>query len=281
MCPRPGTIPLWPRSGRGLVLEEITLTPALRVALHSLNEVDVQHIFRDRAVVIKSLPRLIRGAYKSAMRMALKEAVDRDTVGDELGLCRAWKLFLLLPWMMLLRPPRGGFIPKCQLHERFSLFSSGHWIELLLASQALSENARRVQQRRSRTASDSVERGAERAFCLAQLGELSSARQALEGEPIAPGDNHTLRSLQDLARRPPVARDPLPDDVLSHQPEVPFSLEQDRLLRNLRVSRRGGAAGPSGMTADHLRPLLDSVHDSELFWRFCEGFARATPLMRS
>ena len=73
-----------------------------------------------------------------------------------------------------------------------------------------------------------------------------------------------------------MARDPLPDDVLLHQPEVSFTLEQDRLLRNLRVSRRGGAAGPSGMNADHLRPLLDSVHDSELFWRFCEGFARAT-----
>ena len=145
----------------------------------------------------------------------------------------------------------------------------------MLASQAPSENARRVQQRRSRTASDSVKRRGERVFCLAQLGELSSARQVLEGEPVASGDNHTLRSPGSFEETPS-ARDPLPDDALLHQLEVPFSLEQDRLLRNLRVSRRGSAAGPSGMIADHLRPLLDSVHDSELFWRFCEGFARAT-----
>ena len=29
------------------------------------------------------------------------------------------------------------------------------------------------------------------------------------------------------------------------------------------------------MTADHLRPLLDSQHDAEKFCRVCEGFARA------
>ena len=29
------------------------------------------------------------------------------------------------------------------------------------------------------------------------------------------------------------------------------------------------------MTADHLRPLLESVQDSELLWRLCQGLARA------
>ena len=28
------------------------------------------------------------------------------------------------------------------------------------------------------------------------------------------------------------------------------------------------------MTAEHLRPLLDSHRDGERFWRVCEGFAR-------
>ena len=89
--------PIVEHRGQAEVLENVTLTPTLRVAFRSLDKVDVQHIFRDRAVVIKSLPRLIRGAYKSAMRMALTEAVDRDAVGD------------------------GGVIPKGQLRERFSL----------------------------------------------------------------------------------------------------------------------------------------------------------------
>ena len=52
-------------------------------------------------------------------------------------------------------------------------------------------------------------------------------------------------------------------------------LEQDRLLRNLRSARRNAAGGPSGMTADHGRPLLDSERDAESFCRMCEEFARA------
>ena len=86
----------------------------------------------------------------------------------------------------------------------------------------------------------------------------------------SPGNNQILRVLQIPTRRPPVAREPLPDDVQLHKPEVPFSLEQDRLLRNLRVSRRGGAAGLSG------RP-------STLFWSpstilsCCIGFANFLP----
>ena len=35
-------------------------------------------------------------------------------------------------------------------------------------------------------------------------------------------------------------------------------------LANIRSARRGAAAGPSGMTADHLRPLLESERDSEV-----------------
>ena len=250
------------------------LTPATRAALRGLDEVDVQHIFRGRAIVIKSSPRLIRGAYTSAMRLALTAAADRVSARDEPGLCRAWKLFLFLPRMLLFRPSRGGFILPC-LFERFAPFSRGHWIDLLLASQTSSEDARRVQQRCSRTASDSVERRTERAFCLAQLGEPSSARQVLEGDAVAPGNDRNLRALQGPTRRPLEAREPLPVDLQLHQAEIPFSLEQGRWLRNLRVSRRGGAGGRPGMTADHLRPLLKSVDNSELLFRFCEGLARA------
>ena len=97
-------VPLLPRDDpvaqvrrpQGEVIQVITVNPPIRAALRSLDEVDVQHLFRDRAVVIKSLPSLIRGAYKSAMRMALWEAADRASARDEVGLCRAWKLFLLL-----------------------------------------------------------------------------------------------------------------------------------------------------------------------------------------
>ena len=83
---RPTTLSLWmefrkllPRDDpvaqvrrpQGEVIEDITVNPAVRAAFRSLDEVDVKHLFRDRAVIIKSLPFLIRGACKSAVRMAL------------------------------------------------------------------------------------------------------------------------------------------------------------------------------------------------------------------
>ena len=86
--------PVVEHRGHAEVLEDVTLTPALRAALRILDEVDVRHIFPYRAVVIKSLPRLIRGAYQSAMRKALTEAVGRGAVGGKPVLCRACVLAL-------------------------------------------------------------------------------------------------------------------------------------------------------------------------------------------
>ena len=45
--------------------------------------------------------------------------------------------------------------------------------------------------RRRRRSSDDVQRRAERAHALVQLGELSVGRQALEGASLAPGTDAT------------------------------------------------------------------------------------------
>ena len=63
------------------------------------------------------------------------------------------------------------------------------------------------------------------------------------------------------SRRPPAPREPLPEDLNLFEPEEPFELDFDRLARNLRNARRGAPGGPSGMTAEHLRPLLENDRD--------------------
>ena len=55
-----------------------------------------------------------------------------------------------------------------------------------------------------------------------------------------------------------------------------MDLDYDLFAKNLRVSRRGAAGGPSRMTADYLRPLLDSEVGTARFWRLAQDFARAT-----
>ena len=71
-----------------------------------------------------------------------------------------------------------------------------------------------------------------------------SARQALEGAALAPGNQATLRQLTDATRRPP------------------------------RLSKKGAAAGPSGMTCEHLRPLLPDVRGSHLLFQISQRMAR-------
>ena len=88
-------------------MEDITPGRALR-ALESLDGVDVSALMRCRAVVMKSHPKFLRGAFRSAIRLALDEANAASRAHDERRQCRAWKLFLLAPRMVLFRRTRGS-----------------------------------------------------------------------------------------------------------------------------------------------------------------------------
>ena len=59
---------------------------------------------------------------------------------------------------------------------------------------------------------------------LAQMGELSAARQALDGAHVAPGTQATLRALTDPEKRPPTARQELSDEIQHSEPAEPFEL---------------------------------------------------------
>ena len=86
---------------------------------------------------------------------------------------------------------------------------SGQWTQLLIASRECSDQACRSQHRRRRTQVDTIERRAQRTEALVQLGELSVGRHALEGAPLALGNEETRRALTDERRRPPTLRAPL------------------------------------------------------------------------
>ena len=117
-----------------------------------------------------------------------------------------------------------------------------------------------------------AEQRADRAVHLARLGELSAARRALLSEPLALGDQATLQQLRDPDRRPSQPYAPLDPDLLSWPP---VALPAPALLTNLRRSRRGAAPGPSGLTADIARLLLDDADSSEAFCDVVLLLARA------
>ena len=140
---------------------------------------------------------------------------------------------MMLPRMLLHRPPGGGLISKSKLEARFVMFNRGNWTELIRAS-AKCDDLAAVSRRR-------LKRRVARAEMLVHYGELFSARQALEGASLAPGNQEILNMLRDESRRPPRLRDPLPEELLNFVPEDRFELDEDRFCRNLRSARRGAA----------------------------------------
>ena len=89
-------------------------------------------------------------------------------------------------------------------------------------SEQCDEDAARARRRR-RNQGEELERRVSRAQALVHLGELSSARQALEGAAVTPGSQETLSALSDPSKRPPLLRDPLPEEVANHFPRIPFA----------------------------------------------------------
>ena len=127
------------------------------------------------------------------MRLALEEIELGTAAGDDRRRCQGWKLFVPLPRMLLYKPFRGGLVPKSRLLARFSAFSNGDWEQLLIASRECAEAAVQVRSRRRRTRVPTVDQRADRAEQLVHLDELSAARMALEGDPIAPGNDAHCR----------------------------------------------------------------------------------------
>ena len=84
-----------------------------------------------------------------------------------------------------------------------------------------------------------LELRATRAERLVQVGELSSARQALEGAAFAPGNEATLRQFTDVSMRPPQPREPFPPEVLNHVPPVAFDLDEDVFNQKPQIVEEG------------------------------------------
>ena len=246
----------------------------------SLDGVDLKAIFSRGGVVMKSVPKFLQGAWRAALRIALEEVCTGFQVGYITRQTRG--LFLLLPRMLLHKKPRGRAIPRQKLEERFVRFVSGRWSDLVESAQQAEEQAHQssVRQRRRQSTDDSAKR-VERAVSLAQMGEVTRARQALEGAQMALGTLATLRDLTDPRKRPPVPREALSRTIQEFQPRERFVLDAEKFLMVVRTAERGAAAGPSSMTADHLFPLFESETDSGRLVELAQNLAVPPEIMRA
>ena len=126
---------------------------ALGGAFSSLDAVSLITVFERRAHVMRSV------AMRSAIRVALQEIISGAESQSELRMTRGWKLFMLLPRMLLFRPFRGGMVPRKQLEARIRLFQDGQWLQLLAESSICAERVHQNNIRRRRRRDEEGEEG--------------------------------------------------------------------------------------------------------------------------
>ena len=78
------------------------------IGMSNLDGVHLTEIFKQRARVMRTVLLFLKGAFRSAMWVAFEEAQCARDRNDDIRDTRAWKLFLLLPRMLLSRQLRGG-----------------------------------------------------------------------------------------------------------------------------------------------------------------------------
>ena len=71
-----------------------------------LAEVDLEVVFKQRPCLMKSVPGFMKGAYRSAMRVAFAEIDQGRVERDATRSSRGWKWFFLLPRLLLHKPER-------------------------------------------------------------------------------------------------------------------------------------------------------------------------------
>ena len=256
--------------------EEVVPTPAESCHRQWVPEFGFCHVgdrVQDEKLSDASCPQNDERSFQNSSSLQFPEVAQARAEGDVERETRAWKLFLLAPRMLLTRPPRGGKVSRAKLVERCAAFARGEWIHLIKMCRADASGNTATSRRRRRDTGDDLTKRAKKALQLAQWGELSTARQALEGAAVAQGNERTLAQLTDPARRPELPRAPIPREFMEHNPHEQVELCGEVLLKNLRSSRRGAAGGPSSMIGEHLRVILDSESDSEALTAFARTLA--------
>ena len=148
------------------------------------HDVDLPVLFRERFTTLQSCPQSVRGRFLQACRKALQARRDAVNAGDELMEERSWKMFCLLPCLLLHRRVNKSTIIKEVLYRRFDLFGVGAWDTLVDEAVASIPQARPT----ARRLWNMEDR--EKAACQkVKLGEITRARQCLTGAALAPGND--------------------------------------------------------------------------------------------
>ena len=260
--------------------EEPTHHHRHQAAFHSLDQVDLQRTLEQKYCGFQSPPSFLKGRLRQALTFALEAILQAHTHEQTV---RAWKLWMLLPRMLLHRPPGTRTLSKADWRERIAKFQQDEWT-LLLRQGGVHTGTDPLRPQDPQNPEvvgaetphqPTLEQRTRRARQLTHQGELSAARQALTTGPLAPHTQATLQELRDPSRRPQEPYQALTDAIQEFQPAHPPNLPATQLLTNLRRARKGAAPGPSGYTSEVLRLVLDDEGATSQFVAVATRIAHA------
>ena len=232
-----------------------------------LDEVDLDDLFLQKIPMLKTCPRFLRGRLRHCFGVALRERHRAKLAGDRVAEVRAWKLFGMVPIMLLRRTKHSGTIGRDELAQRVEDFNRGRWTDFLPEVQQSD-----LRSGYTECVDDQVRRGAA-AMRRVQRGQVSRARHELTGAPLAPKTPETRAELQ--GRRPQVRQSLIPQEIVDYQPASPLQLDSNIFTKCLRKAPAGSSPGPGGCTNEMLKVCLDDIEILELLVSAAEDFARA------
>ena len=242
-----------------------------------LDEVNLEEWFLQRVPTLKKFPHFMRGRSRHCFAVALRERYRAKGAQDSRAEERAWKLFGLVPVILLHRPRGTGSVCKEELASRADDFVRGRWIDLL-------ENIRDTsgQPRPAMGEIQEHERRGRAALGRVRQGQVSRARQELTGAALAPKTLETLAQLQE--RRPQERVREIPREVMEIVPDRPLQLDFKLFTKCLQNAPSGCAPGPGGCTNEMLRTCLDDPEVFQLLFRAaedCESASRPETVRRA
>ncbi len=240
----------------------------------TLDAIKLTEEWKHSCATVREVPEFIARQVQEAFYIATSRIRNMHSQNKEVELERAWKLFLLLPRMLLSRTKVKGEEGKSEFLARVRLFHRGEWVKLV--QQARLPKRKKKAQRGDRvTEVDAKLRAAEK---RARLGELSHARQELVGTPLAPRSMDTYYKLADPNSRPQQPRSPERlRQVCQFQPNSLVDLDYQSFISNVRSAPRGKSGGLSGMRNEHLKCLVFSprIEDTKALFYVAQTLARA------
>ena len=154
-----------------------------RAAWEWLDGIRLDEEFRCRVPTMRSVSDFLAPGTRRAFVAALTEVQAAHGQAGEQRVLRAWKLFFLLPRLLLTPSQQTGPQGRSCLLRRFELFRLGEWRELHRQSRLAQVPPPPVKRPNDTAHEDSR---ASKACALVRRGELSRARQVLTAAQLAP-----------------------------------------------------------------------------------------------